>query len=69
MGRQRRLDAAQQQSDFLDVLRHGCQQTLFPDIVQAAHPGIAMSMELLGVGKAAFHGFLAPLINLFAPRL
>src|SRR4029077_2106469 len=38
------------------------------NIVQTAHPGIAMSMELLGVGEAAFHGFLAPLINPLAPR-
>lgn len=69
MGRQRRLDAAQQQSDFLDVLRRGCQQTLFPDIGQTAHPCIAMSVELLGIGEAAFHGFLAPLINPLAPWL
>src|SRR5437868_12819489 len=69
MGRQRGLDTAQQQSDFLDVLRRSCQQTLFTDIGQAAHPCIAVSMKLLGVGEAAFHGFLAPLINLLAPRL
>ena len=42
MGWQKRLDAAQQQSDFLDVLRCGYQQALFPDIGQAS--GLAMSM-------------------------
>jgi hypothetical protein len=58
--RQRRLHAAQQQSDFLDVLRRGRQQHCSWDtLVRAAHPCIAMSMELLRVGEAAFYGFLA----------
>src|SRR5450830_753552 len=44
-----------------------CQQTLFHDFGQAAQTRIAVTMQLLGIGEAAFYRFLAPFVDPFAP--
>ena len=34
--------------------------------VESTEPGVAMAMQFLGIGKAAFDRFLAPLVEAFA---
>lgn len=58
---------AEQQGDILNVLRPCRQQRLFPHLGQAAHPAVTMSVQLLGVGEAALHGFFPALIDALAP--
>jgi hypothetical protein len=51
---------------FFDVCGGG-EQALAGDGKQASEAGIAMAVELLGVGKGTFHPFLAPLVNSVCP--
>ena len=57
---------AQGQGYLLDIGCPGTQKTLFLDFTQSAHPCVAMTVQLLGIGKTAFNGFLATGINFFA---
>src|SRR5512145_2914693 len=57
----------QDHSDFLDVLAGGGEQALLLDAIEAAHAGIAVAVQLLGIGEAAFHRLLAPCIQFLAP--
>ncbi len=52
---------------FKHILRGGRQQTLLYHFFQPTQASIPMTMQLLGVSKAAFYRFLALGINLF-PR-
>ena len=57
----------QAQGDLFDVLSCGCNQALPSDPCAASEAGVAMTMQLLGVGKGAFDGLLAAAIDGFAP--
>lgn len=52
--------ARQHQRDLLDVPRGSGQQALLGHLAQAAHARVAMPVQLLGVGEAAFDRFLEP---------
>lgn len=54
--------------DLLDVLGSGRQQTLPCEIVEAAQAGIAVAVELLGVGEGALHRLLSSFVDGLAPR-
>ncbi len=65
-----RSGSAQQQGDLLDVLGSGGQQALLLHLHQSAHPRIAVSVELLGVGVATFHCLFSSFVDaLFADPL
>src|SRR5690606_12613320 len=53
--------------DLLDVLCGGLQQALAGDADKASKAGVAVAVQLLGVGEGAFHRFLAPLVDRFSP--
>ncbi len=54
--------------DLLDVLGTRGQQALPFDLDEATEPGIAMSMQLLGIGKGTLHRLLASFVDGLAPR-
>ena len=56
---------AHETGDDFDILGGGAEQALLADTSQTSHLGVAMSMQLFGVGETAFHGFLSPLIDRF----
>jgi hypothetical protein len=58
--------AGQQQGDLLHVLTGGREQALGLNLGQSAKARVAMPVELFGVGKAAFNGFLAGRVEAFA---
>ncbi len=58
----------QRHCNLLDVLGRSGQQTLPSDLDQTSEPGIAVPMQLLGIGKRTLNGFLAPFVNSLAPR-
>src|SRR5690606_37759527 len=49
--------------DLLDVLGGGGEQALHLYAPQTSEPGIAMAVQLFGIGKGALHGFLAALVD------
>ena len=58
--------AGQDQRHLLHVLTRRREQALRLHFGQAPETGIAMPVQLLGVGKAAFNGFLAGRVEAFA---
>src|ERR1700712_2124826 len=58
---------AQRQSDLFDVLGCGSEQALEGDGEQAPEAGIAVAVELLGVGEGPLDRLLAPLVDALAP--
>ena len=58
----------QRQGDFFDVLGGGGEQALASDGEQSAEAGVAVAVELFGVGEGALDGFLAASVDALAPR-
>ncbi len=54
---------SQGKGDFFDVLCGGGEQALAGNGQKASEAGVAMIMELLGIGKGTFDGFLSALVN------
>jgi len=61
------VSGCEREGDLLDVLGGGSEQALTRDGDQSAEAGVAVAMELLGVGEGAFDGLLAPAVDAFAP--
>ena len=59
---------SQGESDLLDVLCGGGEQALAGDGEEASKAGVAVAVELLGVGERTFDGLLAALVDTLAPR-
>ena len=58
--------AGQQQGHLLHVLTGRREQALRLHLGQATETGVTVAMQLLGIGKAALHRFLAPGVQSFA---
>ena len=54
------------QSDLLDVLCGGGEQALLLDSCQAAHSGVAVSVQLFGVGEASLHRLFSAFVDALA---
>ena len=52
---------AEREGDLLDVLGGGGDQALDAHAGQTSEAGVAVAVQLLGVGEGAFDGFLARL--------
>ena len=59
---------SQGEIDLLDVLCGGGEQALAGDGEEASKAGVAVAVELLGVGERSFDGLLAALVDTLAPR-
>ena len=57
----------QGESNLLDVLCGGGEQALAGDGKKASEAGIAVAVELLGVGEGTFDSFLAALVKALSP--
>ena len=58
----------QGESNLLDVLCRGGEQALTGDGKEASEAGIAVAVELLGVGERTFDRLLSALVDSLAPR-
>src|SRR5271170_828357 len=63
------VGCGEQQGDLLEVLRGGGQQALLLHFAEAAHPGVAVSVQLFGIGEAALHGLLSAFVDALADPL
>ena len=61
--------SAEHQGDLLDVLSDGGEQALLLYFAEASHPGIAVSMQLFGVGEAALNGLFSAFVDALADAI